>query len=118
MFSFSILFQKQIFAELQKTIEEFIQTDAVVNPGNSGGALVNTQGDLIGINTAISSPTGVYAGYSFAIPANLVKMVVNEIKELVKVGGPYLVMKDDSQVPVSSRKKDDLMQRLKEIFQL
>ncbi len=65
----------------QKTIEEFIQTDAVVNPGNSGGALVNTQGDLIGINTAISSPTGVYAGYSFAIPSNLVKMVVNEIKE-------------------------------------
>jgi S1-C subfamily serine protease len=65
----------------QKTIEEFIQTDAVVNPGNSGGALVNTQGDLVGINTAISSPTGVYAGYSFAIPSNLVSKVVAEIKE-------------------------------------
>lgn len=65
----------------QKAIEEFIQTDAVVNPGNSGGALVNTQGDLIGINTAISSPTGVYAGYSFAIPSNLVKRVVEEIME-------------------------------------
>lgn len=65
----------------QKSIEEFIQTDAVVNPGNSGGALVNTKGDLIGINTAISSPTGVYAGYSFAIPSNLVEKVVNEIKE-------------------------------------
>jgi S1-C subfamily serine protease len=65
----------------QKTIEEFIQTDAVVNPGNSGGALVNVEGELIGINTAISSPTGVYAGYSFAIPANLVQRVVNEIKE-------------------------------------
>jgi S1-C subfamily serine protease len=65
----------------QKSIEEFIQTDAVVNPGNSGGALVNTNGDLIGINTAISSPTGVYAGYSFAIPSNLVEKVVNEIKE-------------------------------------
>ena len=64
----------------QKTIEEFIQTDAVVNPGNSGGALVNIQGDLIGINTAISSPTGVYAGYSFAIPANLVRLVVDEIR--------------------------------------
>ncbi len=65
----------------QKSIEEFIQTDAVVNPGNSGGALVNTNGDLIGINTAISSPTGVYAGYSFAIPSNLVKRVVEEIME-------------------------------------
>jgi Do/DeqQ family serine protease len=65
----------------QKAIEEFIQTDAVVNPGNSGGALVNTKGDLIGINTAISSPTGVYAGYSFAIPSNLVKRVVDEIME-------------------------------------
>ncbi len=65
----------------QKTIEEFIQTDAVVNPGNSGGALVNVEGDLIGINTAISSPTGVYAGYSFAIPSNLVKIVIDEIKE-------------------------------------
>ncbi len=64
-----------------KTIEEFIQTDAVVNPGNSGGALVNTRGELIGINTAISSPTGVYAGYSFAIPSNLVERVVNEIME-------------------------------------
>ncbi len=64
-----------------KAIEEFIQTDAVVNPGNSGGALVNTSGDLIGINTAISSPTGVYAGYSFAIPSNLVEKVVKEIME-------------------------------------
>lgn len=65
----------------QKSIEEFIQTDAVVNPGNSGGALVNTKGELIGINTAISSPTGVYAGYSFAIPSNLVKRVVQEIMD-------------------------------------
>ena len=64
-----------------KSIEEFIQTDAVVNPGNSGGALVNVSGELIGINTAISSPTGVYAGYSFAIPSNLVARVVNEIME-------------------------------------
>lgn len=65
----------------QKTIEEFIQTDAVVNPGNSGGALVNVEGNLIGINTAISSPTGVYAGYSFAIPSNIVRRVVDEIME-------------------------------------
>ena len=68
----------------QKAIEEFIQTDAVVNPGNSGGALVNVNGELIGINTAISSPTGVYAGYSFAIPSNLVKRVIGDIME---VGG-------------------------------
>ena len=65
----------------EKAIEEFIQTDAAINPGNSGGALVNTDGELIGINTAIATPTGVYAGYSFAIPSNLVKRIVNEIKE-------------------------------------
>ena len=65
----------------RKSIEEFIQTDAVVNPGNSGGALVNIKGELIGINTAISSPTGVYAGYSFAIPSKLVERVVGEILE-------------------------------------
>lgn len=63
----------------ENPIEEFIQTDAVVNPGNSGGALVNTKGELIGINTAIATPTGVYAGYSFAIPSNLVKPRVEEI---------------------------------------
>jgi len=64
-----------------KSIEEFIQTDAVVNPGNSGGALVNPEGQLVGINTAIATPTGVYAGYSFAIPSNLVKRIVYDIIE-------------------------------------
>ncbi len=64
-----------------KSIEEFLQTDAVVNPGNSGGALVSTEGKLLGINTAIATPTGVYAGYSFAIPSNLVKRVVYDIIE-------------------------------------
>ena len=73
-----------------KTIEEFIQTDAVVNPGNSGGALVDTKGRLIGINTAISSPTGVYAGYSFAIPSNLVKRVVDEIMEYGDIERAFL----------------------------
>ncbi len=63
------------------SIEEFIQTDAAVNPGNSGGALVNVDGELIGINTAIATPTGVYAGYSFAIPSNLVRKIVKEIIE-------------------------------------
>ncbi len=65
----------------EKTIEEFIQTDAAVNPGNSGGALVDAKGNLIGINTAIATPTGVYAGYSFAIPSNLVKRIVDDIME-------------------------------------
>ena len=60
-------------------IESFLQTDAVVNPGNSGGALVNLRGELIGINTAIASPTGAYAGYSFAVPVSLVKKVIDDI---------------------------------------
>ncbi len=64
----------------QKTIEEFIQTDAAVNPGNSGGALVDKDGRLIGINTAIATPTGVYAGYSFAIPINLAIKIIEDIK--------------------------------------
>jgi Do/DeqQ family serine protease len=60
-------------------IESFIQTDAAVNPGNSGGALVNTRGELIGINTAIASQTGSYSGYSFAIPVNLVAKVMSDL---------------------------------------
>jgi S1-C subfamily serine protease len=60
-------------------IESFIQTDAAVNPGNSGGALVDLSGNLIGINSAIATPTGSYAGYSFAIPSNLAKKVVKDI---------------------------------------
>lgn len=60
-------------------IESFIQTDAAVNPGNSGGALVNTQGELIGINTAIASQTGSYSGYSFAVPVNLVQKVMSDL---------------------------------------
>ncbi|MBC6993814.1 Do family serine endopeptidase [Neolewinella lacunae] len=62
-------------------IESFIQTDAVVNPGNSGGALVDINGDLVGINTAISSPTGVFAGYSFAVPSAIVRKVVQDLRE-------------------------------------
>jgi len=62
-------------------IESFIQTDAAVNPGNSGGALVNLSGKLIGVNTAIATPTGSFAGYSFAVPSILVKKVVNDLKE-------------------------------------
>jgi len=66
-------------------IESFIQTDAVVNPGNSGGALVNEAGELIGINTAIISESGGYEGYSFAIPANLVRKVIRDIREFGEV---------------------------------
>ena len=65
----------------QLAIESFIQTDAAVNPGNSGGALVNTNGDLVGINAAIASRTGAFTGYSFAIPVSLVKKVVEDIIE-------------------------------------
>jgi len=60
-------------------IESFIQTDAAVNPGNSGGALVNKKGELVGINTAIVSQTGSYSGYSFAVPVNIVKRVVDDL---------------------------------------
>lgn len=63
----------------------FIQTDAAVNPGNSGGALVNTNGELIGINTAISSQTGSYVGYSFAVPSNIARKVIEDIMEFGNV---------------------------------
>ncbi|WP_136150573.1 trypsin-like peptidase domain-containing protein [Flavobacterium sangjuense] len=68
-----------------KGIQSFIQTDAAVNPGNSGGALVNTRGELIGINTMISSPTGSYAGYSFAIPSNITRKIIEDIMEFGNV---------------------------------
>lgn len=69
----------------QDRIESFIQTDAVVNPGNSGGALVNTNGELIGINTAIISHSGGYEGYSFAVPSNLAQKVIRDLKEYGEV---------------------------------
>ena len=66
-------------------VDSFIQTDAAVNPGNSGGALVNTRGELVGINTAISSRTGSYVGYSFAVPSNIAKKIIDDILEFGKV---------------------------------
>jgi Do/DeqQ family serine protease len=66
-------------------IQSYIQTDAAVNPGNSGGALVNVNGELIGINTAISSKTGSYIGYSFAVPSNIARKVVRDIMEFGNV---------------------------------
>ena len=74
----------------QFPLESFIQTDAAVNPGNSGGALVGINGELLGINTAIASNTGSYAGYSFAIPVNLVKKVVSDLYEFGKVQRAFI----------------------------
>ena len=74
----------------QGAIESFIQTDAAVNSGNSGGALVNTRGELIGINAAIASGTGYYTGYSFAIPVNIAKKVVSDFMKFGKIQRAYL----------------------------
>ena len=71
-------------------IESFIQTDAAVNQGNSGGALVNTAGELVGIVSAIASPTGAYAGYSYAIPVNIVKKIINDLLQYGTVQRAYL----------------------------
>lgn len=74
----------------QHAVESYIQTDAAVNPGNSGGALVNTNGQLIGINAAIASPTGSYAGYSYAIPSNIVRKAVNDLIKYGSVQRGYI----------------------------
>lgn len=71
-------------------IESFIQTDAAVNPGNSGGALINTKGELIGINTAIASQTGSFSGYSFAVPVNIAKKVMDDLLEFGAVQRAFL----------------------------
>src|SRR3984957_11478116 len=71
-------------------VESFIQTDAAVNPGSSGGALVNTNGELVAINSAIASPTGSFAGYAYAIPSNLMKKVISDIMKYGSVQRGYL----------------------------
>jgi len=81
-------------------VESFIQTDAAVNPGNSGGALVNTRGELVGINTAISSRTGSFVGYSFAVPSNIAKKIIDDLLEFgavqeAVIGIRYNVEEDD-----------------------
>jgi serine protease Do len=90
-------------------IESFIQTDAAINPGNSGGALVNTKGELIGINSAIASHTGSYEGYGFAIPVNLAKKVLNDIKKFGSVKRGYIGVSfaDLSEVEPGSGLKTD-----------
>lgn len=91
-------------------IESFIQTDAAINPGNSGGALVNVSGDLIGINTAISSNTGYYEGYGFAVPSNLARKIVEDIKKFGLVqrgflGIGSLDLSNDAQVMSYNQQK-------------
>lgn len=91
-------------------IESFIQTDAAINPGNSGGALVNSNGDLIGINSAIQSTTGYYQGYGFAVPSNLARKIVEDIKKFGIVqrgflGVSSLDLSNDQQVALYNREK-------------
>ncbi|RYZ47985.1 MAG: trypsin-like serine protease, partial [Chitinophagaceae bacterium] len=86
-------------------VENFIQTDAAVNQGNSGGALVNTDGTLIGINSAILAPNGTYAGYSFAIPVNIVKKIVGDIIQFGDVQRGYLGI---SYVPTDGLNEDQV----------
>lgn len=74
----------------QFPIESFIQTDAAINPGNSGGALLNARGELVGVNTAIASKTGSYTGYGFAIPVNIVKKVISDLKDFGEVQIPFI----------------------------
>lgn len=90
-------------------IEAFIQTDAAVNPGNSGGALVNTRGELVGINTAISSRSGSFEGYSFAIPSNIVKKVMEDIVEFGIVQRAFIGVQisEISQTKARELKLDD-----------
>lgn len=87
-------------------IESFIQTDAAVNPGNSGGALVDTDGKLIGINSAIASPTGSYAGYSYAIPVNIVKKIVGDLKKYGAVQRAYLGLSYANESLSDEQKKE------------
>lgn len=93
----------------QAPLESFIQTDAAVNPGNSGGALVNTNGDLIGINSAIASPTGSFAGYSYAIPSNIVARVTGDIIKYGSAKRAYLgIMFGNDQMSEADRQKNNI----------
>jgi len=92
-------------------IESFIQTDAAVNRGNSGGALVNTNGELVGIVSAIASPTGAYAGYSYAIPVNIVKKIVNDLLQYGTVQRAYLGI---SYLPETAPESEKTKQNYKE----
>ena len=90
----------------QTAIEAFIQTDAAVNPGNSGGALVNTRGELIGINTAISTHTGSFEGYSFAVPSNIVRKVVDDLRMYGTVQRAFLGVNIANVSPDLAKEQD------------
>jgi serine protease Do len=92
-----------ILEDRQYSIESFIQTDAAVNPGNSGGALVNTNGELVGINTAIITKSGRYEGYSFAIPANLAMKVIRDLKDFGVVQRGFLGITPEDLLPEKAR---------------
>jgi len=96
--------------ESSNMMQSFIQTDAAVNPGNSGGALVNSQGELIGINTAISSRTGSYVGYSFAIPSNNVKKIVEDLIEFGNVQKAILGVRGTDITPENYKQLDGITQ--------
>lgn len=87
-------------------VESFIQTDAAVNPGSSGGALVNTNGELIAINSAIASPTGSFAGYAYAVPSNLMKKVIGDIMKFGSVQRGYLGISMAPEGLEDSKKKE------------
>jgi Do/DeqQ family serine protease len=90
-------------------LEAFIQTDAAINPGNSGGALVNLNGDLIGINSAIASPTGSYAGYGYAIPSNMVKKIAADLIKYGSAKRAYLgVMFGNERMSEDDREKNNI----------
>jgi Do/DeqQ family serine protease len=95
-------------SESDDVIQSFIQTDAAVNPGNSGGALVTASGELIGINTAISSRTGSYVGYAFAIPSNNVKKIVEDLIEFGNVQKAILGVRGQDITPENYKTFDDI----------
>jgi len=99
----------------ENAIEDFIQTDAVVNKGNSGGALVNTEGHLIGINSAIASPDGIYAGYAFAIPSNIARQVVDD---LIKGKAPKVSTPEVSSRPYIGFELEELTQEVIRYYEL
>jgi Do/DeqQ family serine protease len=89
-------------------VESFIQTDAAVNQGNSGGALINTSGELVGINSAIASPTGYYSGYSYAIPVNIVKKVVDDLIKYGNVQRGFLGVATANTYDIPEKEKTNL----------
>src|SRR5674476_505164 len=99
-------------------VESFLQTDAAVNPGNSGGALINTHGELIGINSAIASPTGYYSGYSYAVPVSIVKKVINDLVKYGSVQRGFLgaMFIDAGMLTDQEKKKENIPANIDGIY--